>query len=152
MYFSITASSHGSASPWTLLIIGSLLLFFFCGEFAVMDWLVAVERPKLFFSQVLYYVHLAVSKNRGTPKSSILIGFFIIHHPFLGTPIFGNTHLCSTVLPRKKVKRNVSPSTFEVKLTSIRSADPIVAHSITGTRLEPRMFVQKQWVETTPVI
>ena len=32
-------------------------------------------------------------KNRGTPKSSILIGFSIINHPFLDTPIFGNTHI-----------------------------------------------------------
>ena len=40
--------------------------------------------------------HLGVSKNRGTPKSSILIGFFLIkfiNHPFWGTTIFGNTHL-----------------------------------------------------------
>ncbi len=28
-----------------------------------------------------------------TPKSSILIGFSIINHPFSGTPIFGNTHI-----------------------------------------------------------
>jgi len=28
----------------------------------------------------------------GTPKSSILIGFSIINHPFWGTTIFGNTH------------------------------------------------------------
>ena len=34
-----------------------------------------------------------VSKNRGTPKSSTLIGFSIINHPFWGTPIFGNTHI-----------------------------------------------------------
>ena len=35
-----------------------------------------------------------VSKNRGgPPKSSILIGFFIINHPFWGTPIFGNTNM-----------------------------------------------------------
>ena len=34
-----------------------------------------------------------VSKNRGTPKSSILIGFSIINHPFWGTPILGNTHI-----------------------------------------------------------
>ena len=27
------------------------------------------------------------------PKSSILIGFSIINHPFWGTPIVGNTHL-----------------------------------------------------------
>ena len=32
-----------------------------------------------------------VSKNSGTPKSSILIRFSIINHPFWGTPIFGNT-------------------------------------------------------------
>ena len=34
-----------------------------------------------------------VSKSRGTPKSSILIGFSIINHPFWGNPIFGNTHV-----------------------------------------------------------
>jgi len=33
-----------------------------------------------------------VSENSGTPKSSILIGFSIINHPFWGIPIFGNTH------------------------------------------------------------
>ena len=27
------------------------------------------------------------------PKSSILIGFSIINHPFWGTPFFGNTHM-----------------------------------------------------------
>ena len=35
-----------------------------------------------------------VSKNIGfSPKSSILIGFSIINHPFWGTPIFGNTQI-----------------------------------------------------------
>ena len=34
-----------------------------------------------------------VSENSGTPKSSILIRFSIINHPFWGTPIFGNTHM-----------------------------------------------------------
>ena len=38
-------------------------------------------------------IHLDVSENSGAPKSSILIGFSIINHPFWGTPIFGNTHL-----------------------------------------------------------
>ena len=37
-------------------------------------------------------IYMGVSKNSGTPKSSILIGFSIINHPFWGTPIFGNTH------------------------------------------------------------
>ena len=36
---------------------------------------------------------LDVSENSGTPKSSILIGFSIINHPFWGTSIFGNTQL-----------------------------------------------------------
>ena len=36
---------------------------------------------------------MGVSENGGTPKSSILIGFSIINHPFWGTPIFGNTHI-----------------------------------------------------------
>ena len=45
---------------------------------------------------------MGVSKNSGTPKSSILIGFSIIFtiHFWGKTPIFGNTHisiLCSTV-------------------------------------------------------
>ena len=39
------------------------------------------------------YIYMGVSKNRGTPKSSILIGFSIINHPFWGTSILGNTHI-----------------------------------------------------------
>ena len=39
---------------------------------------------------------LDVSENGGTPKSSILIGFSAINHPFWGTPIFGNIHLKKT--------------------------------------------------------
>ena len=39
------------------------------------------------------HISMGVSKNSGTPKSSILIGFSIINHPFWGTPIFGNTHI-----------------------------------------------------------
>jgi len=44
-----------------------------------------------------FQFHLGVSKNNGTPKSSILIGFSIINHPFWGTPIFGNIHLFTPV-------------------------------------------------------
>ena len=39
-------------------------------------------------------IDMGVSKNNGTPKSSILIGFSsIINHPFWGTPTFGNIHM-----------------------------------------------------------
>ena len=45
-------------------------------------------------------VDMDVSENSGTPKSSILIGFSIINHPFWGTPIFGNTHMGDMNLAR----------------------------------------------------
>ncbi len=45
---------------------------------------------------------MAVSKNNGTPKSSILIGFSIINHPFWGfPPIFGNTHIVTCSCERR---------------------------------------------------
>ena len=37
--------------------------------------------------------YMGVSKNKGTPKSSILIRCSIINHSFWGTLIFGNTHM-----------------------------------------------------------
>ena len=43
-------------------------------------------------------LYMGVSKNRGTPKSSILIRLSIINHPFWGTPIFGNTHIWKEIL------------------------------------------------------
>ena len=42
---------------------------------------------------ICFFIQMGVSKNRGTPKSSIL-GFSIINHPFWDTPILGNTHKC----------------------------------------------------------
>ena len=42
---------------------------------------------------ILSFSDMGVSKNNGTPKSSILIGFSIINHPFRGTPLFGNSQI-----------------------------------------------------------
>ena len=53
-----------------------------------LGWFKRVASPNLYFID-----DVDVSENSGTPKSSILIGFSIIHHPFWGTPIFGNTHV-----------------------------------------------------------
>ena len=44
-------------------------------------------------------------KNSGTPKSSILIGFSIINHPFWGSPIFGNIHITSYVYDKRSIPR-----------------------------------------------
>ena len=49
-------------------------------------------RSRLRFASKKWEDDLDVSENSGTPKSSILIEFSIINHPFWGTPIFGNTH------------------------------------------------------------
>ena len=43
------------------------------------------------------YIYMDVSENSGSPKSSILIGFSIINHPFWGTTIFGNTYIPGTL-------------------------------------------------------
>ena len=40
-----------------------------------------------------FTAHMVVSENSGTPKSSILIGFSFINHPFWGTPVLGNPHV-----------------------------------------------------------
>ena len=48
------------------------------------------KRYKALFLSV-FGTLMGVSENSGTPKSSILIGFSIINHPFWGTTIFGNT-------------------------------------------------------------
>ena len=45
-----------------------------------------------------YNPHMDVSENSGTPKSSILIGFSILNHPFWGASILGNPHIGS-ILP-----------------------------------------------------
>ncbi len=45
---------------------------------------------------------LAVSKNNGTPKSSILIGVSIIKHPFWETTIFGNIQIDSINIQENK--------------------------------------------------
>ena len=50
-------------------------------------------------------LQLGVSENNGTPKSSILIGFSIIYHPFCGTSIFGNTQLLMASHPPPPPKK-----------------------------------------------
>ena len=52
------------------------------------------RKPPQKWLVIILRTYMGVSKNNGTPKSSILIGFSIINHPFWGpTPIFGYTHI-----------------------------------------------------------
>ena len=76
--------------------------------FVHMSYLQIKNRGKWFH---LDHIHMGVSKNSGTPKSSILIGFSIINHPFggppHGTPIFGNIHMLVIIF-----KQILQPSEF----------------------------------------
>ena len=64
-----------------------------------------------------------VSENSGTPKSSILIGFSIINHPFWGTPIFGNTQSCDfNLLTGKLPTRTPSLETTGTVVAAVSSS------------------------------
>ena len=60
-------------------------------------------------------MNMDVSKNRGGPlKSSILIGFFIINHPFWGIPIFGNTHMNISNFKSQVLSRTINTSNTSI--------------------------------------
>ncbi len=67
--------------------------------------------------------YMGVSKNNGTPKSSILIRFSIINHPFWGTPIFGNIHIYLH-LPNESTKCNI-PVPWILRDTNQKRGDVI---------------------------
>ena len=78
-----------------------------------------------------HVLYMGFTKNSGTYlKSSILIGFSIINHPFWGTPIFGNTHI-----PDLSEKQHCQSWTSAADLWSLRSCST--------PRLEIRI---KSWV------
>ena len=52
---------------------------------------------------------MGISKNRGTPKSSILIGFSTINHPFSGTALerYMYIYICVCVYHVRRAVSNV---------------------------------------------
>ena len=87
--------------------------------------------------------NVGVSKNNGTPKSSILIGFSIVNHPFWGTPIFGNTHvevfMCLSLFVSKL-------NSFLANLRRILKLQMIVHPSSTKNELKSRFHLgQVRW-------
>ena len=64
---------------------------------------------------------MGVSKNRGTPKSSILIGYSIINHPFWGYPYFwrhpygdcNKTNITTRILMNQSGFHEMSAKGFE---------------------------------------
>ena len=78
--------------------------------------------------QIIYctytYVYMGVSENGGTPKSSSLIGFSIIKHPFWGTPIFGNTHIDTCAKEIERVDR------WNMEMTCSDNKTTLVSYSL----------------------
>ena len=57
---------------------------------------------------------MGVSKNRGTPKATILIGFSMVNHPFWDTPIWKHPYKVYTSGAYKAIKVR-SPYRDEVR-------------------------------------
>ena len=67
--------------------------------------------------------NVVVSLNGGTPKSSILLGFSIINHPFWGTFIFGNTNVV-VHFDLGKLTANIGMVVASVLSESVASVNP----------------------------
>ena len=80
------------------------------------------------------FIHMGVSKNRGTPKSSIFIRFSIINHPFWGTPIFGNIHIYypACCAGKTETKQQVSSSFWSLWVAFSKIDSPHVFSIATG--------------------
>ena len=95
---------------------------------------------------------VGVSKNRGTPKSSILIGFSIINHPFRGATIFGNIQIGAIPMLFSVATDHQKPQTFQAVDRSslqILSWGPQRSHAfsarkrvVCGKRWRPKKLVQ----------
>ena len=101
---SLFESSKPLSSDKGIVITGTLNITYRAGNSAFL--------PLPFGKYINIYIHgywisnilrMDVSENRGTSKSSILIGFSIINHPFWGTPIFGNTHMVDSSEKRRSL-------------------------------------------------
>ena len=60
-----------------------------------------VKKVEILHTWKIQVYNMGVSKNNGTPKPSILIGFSIINHPF-GDPLFLETSTCRWICPKKR--------------------------------------------------
>ena len=102
--------SHALAPPWPLLtsLYWAVTCCKNCGNCVAhlaFRPLVATERIRLEEANVIFHTIGVFPKIGGfPPKSSILMRFFIINHPFWGTPIFGNTHIIMDLFNLRKFK------------------------------------------------
>ena len=90
-------------------------------------------------NDILTYNHMDVSENNGTPKSSILIGFSIINHPFWGTPI-GDTHIKPVFFSHGKCENRNRQCTAELCADGSFRLDGLEARGNTQQQVSTRFF------------
>ena len=71
-------------------------------------------------------IEMGVSLNGGTPKSSILIGFSIINHPFWGTTILGNPQI-KTIKKFQFVLHTYGPAALTSGPSKIEGVDGVTS-------------------------
>ena len=82
--------------------------------------------------------NMGVSKNRGTTKSSILIGFSIINHPFWDTTIFGNIHIWNNALSHMsnwQVWSRIVEALYEVRMLQSTPFELLLVEEIRNNHL-----------------
>ena len=89
-----------------------------------------------------------VSENSGTPKSSILIGFSIINHPFWGTLIFGNTPINLKKKLNSKIERQVASLSPKIVVT-VTWATYATNHEFETNSLNHAVFESLNWLAQT---
>ncbi len=93
--------------------------------------IVAIQINQQIFNQTKQekkYVYMEVSWNGGTPKSSILIGFSILHHPFWGiyTTISGNPHNIYIYYINGQIMTNTCAKAGNYKRKNAEKNQPII--------------------------
>ena len=99
----------------------------------------------------MIYDDMGVSKNRGIPKSSILIGFSIINHPFWGTTISGNTHMMIYALSCNTKKKHVEIGPSPI-WKMIKAVLPSTPHSYQREKLGTHGRIPEIYTNMEPPI
>ena len=100
--------------------------------------------------RVYIYIYMDVSKNKGGSPQIIHFNrvFHDFHHPFWGSPIFGNTHIC--INPENALQYH---QMFQ-KLQYLRVHPP--TSTITDTERQKRLFNQRfgmdAWIYWIPAL
>ena len=90
---------------------------------------------------------MGVSKNRGIPKSWILIGLSIINHPLWGTPIFGNLQYQKTSKHLRIRNTTICQCSDQIGMTAMIVVFPLALHERCVGSF-PTRCVKRNWEDS----